>query len=354
MLPSTKAIAATLDMPPDATDIDRQPVATHNLLREQVPIIDLGAFLEHPSSNAAQAAIDAIATACRTWGFFQIINHGIATAQIDQVWEQTHRLFALPTEEKLALLRSKKNPWGFNNNELTKNQRDKKEVFDFTRQDFDPIYGQSNRWPPGHPQFRATMLAYQDTCTALGMRLLEAFSLGLDLPADFLRPHFHNNHTGFTRLNYYPTTDPMAGLPAEHQETADLGIHHHSDAGALTLLLQDQVGGLQVYRDGFWYDVPAVNGAITVNTGDMMQVWSNDIYRAPIHRVLAMDTCERYSIPFFLNPAADCRVEPLPSLIDAQHPRRYRAIVWGEFRGRRSDGDFADYGAEVQISEYRV
>jgi isopenicillin N synthase-like dioxygenase len=85
----------------------------------------------------------------------------------------------------------------------------------------------------------------------------------------------------------------------------------------------------------------------------MMQVWSNDIYNAPIHRVLAMESRERYSIPFFFNPAASCMVNPLPSVINAQNPSRYHGIEWGSFRGQRSDGDFADYGAEVQISQYR-
>jgi isopenicillin N synthase-like dioxygenase len=85
----------------------------------------------------------------------------------------------------------------------------------------------------------------------------------------------------------------------------------------------------------------------------MMQVWSNDIYNAPIHRVLAMESRERYSIPFFFNPAASCKVAPLPSVISEQNPGHYHGIEWGSFRGQRSDGDFADYGAEVQISQYR-
>jgi isopenicillin N synthase-like dioxygenase len=110
---------------------------------------------------------------------------------------------------------------------------------------------------------------------------------------------------------------------------------------------------LQVYRDGYWYDIPTIEGAIVINTGDMMQVWSNDIYNAPIHRVLAMEARERYSIPFFFNPAASCTVSPLPSVIDEQNPSRYHGIEWGSFRGQRSDGDFADYGTEVQISQYR-
>jgi isopenicillin N synthase-like dioxygenase len=335
-------------------DLDRQPVAEQSSIVEQVPIIDVAEVFQDSSSNAALRAIDQIAEACKTWGFFQVVNHGISTAQVEEVWDQTHALFALPVEEKLEIVRSKDNPWGFYNNELTKNQRDKKEVFDFTREDFDPIYHRTNRWPRRHPQFKTTMTAYLEACTELSLKLLRAFCLGLDLPADFMHPNFDGNHTGFVRLNYYPLKDPLAGLAIDHQETADLGIHHHTDAGGLTVLLQDEVSGLQVYRDGLWYDIPTVDGAMVINTGDMMQVWSNDIYQAAIHRVLAMDTRERYSIPFFFNPAADCSVSPLPSVIGSENPSHYQPIVWGEFRGRRSDGDFADYGTEVQISQYRI
>lgn len=137
-------------------------------------------------------------------------------------------------------------------------------------------------------------------------------------------------------------------LAAETGSEADLGIHHHTDAGALTVLLQDGIGGLQVFHEGFWHDVTAVTGAFTINIGDMTQVWSNDLYRAPVHRVLAMDRRERISIPYFYNPSYDTIVAPL-----TRDPR-YAPIPWGEFRRARADGDFADYGAEVQISDYRL
>jgi isopenicillin N synthase-like dioxygenase len=131
-------------------------------------------------------------------------------------------------------------------------------------------------------------------------------------------------------------------------------VHHHTDAGALTVLLQDDVGGLQVFKDGFWHNIPPVPGAFVINTGDMMQVWSNDIYQAAMHRVLAMEQKDRYSIPFFFNPSAATEVSPLPSTISEERPARYRTISWKDFRGKRTDGDYADYGPEVQIAQYRI
>ena len=334
-------------------NLDKQPVAEQGSIDEQVPIIDIAHLLHDSSSAAARVAIDEIARACQIWGFFQVINHGISADLIENVWHQTRAMFALSDEEKRSVLRSKDNPWGFYPNELTKNQRDKKEVFDFTREGIDPIYGKSNRWLANQDTFKATMLNYFDACTDLSLALLEAFCIGLNLPADYMRDDFATNHTGFLRLNYFPIKDPMAGSSVEHQPVADLGIHHHTDAGALTVLLQDDVGGLQVYKDGCWHNIPPVPGAIVINTGDMMQVWSNNIYQSPIHRVLAMESKNRYSLPFFFNPSATCKVSPLPTVVSDQCPSLYNTIEWASFRGKRSKGDFADYGTEVQISQFR-
>jgi len=334
-------------------DIDKQPVAEQGSIDEQVPIIDIAHLLHDSSSELARGAVNEIAQACQDWGFFQVINHGISADLIEDVWHQTRAMFALSDEEKRSVLRSKDNPWGYYPNELTKNQRDKKEVFDFTREGVDPIYGQSNRWLANQDAFKATMLKYFDACTELSLGLLEAFCIGLRLPADYMRGDFATNHTGFLRLNYFPIEDPMADSSVKHQPVADLGIHHHTDAGALTVLLQDDVGGLQVYKDGYWHNIPPVSGAIVINTGDMMQVWSNNIYQSPIHRVLAMESKNRYSLPFFFNPSATCKVSPLPTVVSDQCPSLYNEIEWASFRGKRSEGDFADYGTEVQISQFR-
>jgi isopenicillin N synthase-like dioxygenase len=334
-------------------DYDKDPVAVQASILDQVPIIDVSELLVDSSTDSAAPAVEKIASACSSWGFFQVTNHGISQAMIDDVWRQTRAFFGLPIDAKLSVLRTRDNPWGFYHNELTKNQRDKKQVFDFTREGVDPIYGKSNRWPAGQAEFQATMQEYFDACTSLSLKLLEAFCIGLDLPAKFMHDDFVTNHTGFLRLNYYPVHDPIEGTIAEAQPVADLGVHHHTDAGALTVLIQDEVGGLQVHRDGYWYDIPPVPGAIVINTGDMMQVWSNDVYHAPVHRVLAMDSEDRYSLPFFFNPAADARVSPLPTVANEQSPSLYNPIEWGSFRGKRSDGDYANYGTEVQISQFR-
>ncbi len=336
------------------TDLDRCPIADSREFGDSVPIIDIAGVTQNASGEAAQQAVNDIAKACREWGLFQVINHGIPDELIDTVWQQTRAFFTGPAAAKEEILRTREKPWGYYNNELTKNQRDKKEVFDYTTDGTDPIYGAENRWPDVGTEFRDTMRAYLDACTRLSLTLLEAFCVGLNLPADFMRDDFADVHTGFVRLNYYPVADPLAAGNGQELADADMGVHHHSDAGALTVLLQDDVGGLQVYRDGFWHDIPSVPGAFVINTGDMMQVWSNDIYQAAIHRVLAMQSRDRYSIPFFFNPAAATEISPLPSVVTEERPPRYRSINWSEFRGKRTDGDYADCGPEVQIAQYKI
>ncbi len=332
-------------------DLDLAPVAEDSAVG--VPVIDIGE-LRDGHRDPSLASVRAIAEACSEWGFFQVVNHGIEPPVIEDMWAQTRSFFTWPREEKEALMRTRENPWGYYNNELTKNQRDKKEVFDFTSDGRDPVYAAENRWPEGRDDFQWAMRAYRDACAELSLMLLEAMCSGLGLAPTFLNEHFTPTHTGFNRLNFYPVHDPMTGrADIEHLEVADLGVHHHTDAGALTVLLQDDVGGLQVFKDGNWYDVESTPGAFVINTGDMMQVWSNDRYRAAIHRVLAMDETDRYSIPFFYNPDAGTEVRPLPSVVTADAPALYEPVNWSDFRYKRTDGDYADYGTEVQISQYR-
>jgi isopenicillin N synthase-like dioxygenase len=334
-----------------AVDIDRHPIANSVEFGSAVPVIDIGALVGPSDEQASALVVQEIAQACRDWGFFQVVNHGVSADRVSRGEQHARRFFNRPLAEKSSVMRSRDNPWGYNNGELTKNQRDKKEVFDFTRGGVDPVHGNENRWPAGDDPFKAVMLDYFDACTGLSLHLLGAFFVGLEMPRDFLQDAFKRDHTGFMRLNYYPIDDPLAG---NAEIDVGLGIHHHTDAGALTVLHQDDIGGLQVYRDGFWHDIPPVDDAFVINIGDMFQVWSNDVYRAPIHRVLAMESTERYSMPFFLNPPPHANIEPLQSVVRDNTPPRYRSLEWADFRRKRADGDFSDYGKEVQISQYRL
>ena len=326
---------------PPASDPDDAPVAPEGALGG-VPVIDL--------RDPAEMVVGRVGAACREWGFFQIVGHGVPADLTEAVLRAAKTFFARPREEKRRCLRSRDNPWGYYDRELTKEQRDRKEIFDIgpdaTLQDLpsdDPFAG-ATPWPEQPANFPDVMERWAAQMNRLSGQLIGMIGASLTGEAETLRRAFEPSHTSYLRLNYYPVEDALA---AETGTEADLGIHHHTDAGALTVLLQDGVSGLQVYRDGSWHNVTAVPGAFTVNIGDMVQVWSNDAYPAALHRVLAMDRAERISIPYFYNPSYETEVLPLTG------DPKYRPIDWGEFRRRRADGDFANYGTEVQISQYR-
>jgi isopenicillin N synthase-like dioxygenase len=316
---------------------------------ENVPVIDI-TQLDKPETLAA------LDEACREWGFFQVVGHGIDDGVTRTLQRQMRSFFAQPIAAKRAISRTATNPWGFFDRELTKNTLDWKQVYDFgpafTNDQADEVKPQ---WPSALPSFEPAVLDFYNACEVLAFHLLGAISVNLGMSADHLGGGFQTVHTSFLRMNYYP----ICPAPAQPQSacapgTGHLGVNHHTDAGALTLLLQDEQPGLEVFRDGRWHLVEPRNDALVVNIGDIIQVWSNDRYRASLHRVMANATAQRFSAPFFFNPAYDMDYEPLPTTIDALHPRRYQTINWGEFRNRRSAGDYADCGEEVQISQYQT
>ncbi len=290
--------------------------------------------------------------ACRNWGAFQVLGHGVPAGVINTLQHAMREFFAQPPAEKRRIQRTRDNPWGFYDQELTRNTRDWKEIFDFGPADNGSLAPQ---WPTALPHFRPAVLAYYAACEVLAFRLLGAVAATLGAAEAALSRHFHHRHTSFVRLNYYPVCPrPEAPAEAVTPESGHLGLNQHTDAGALTILLQDRQPGLEVYRDGLWKLVEPIEGALVINLGDIIQVWSNDRYRAPLHRVLANDGASRYSAPFFFNPSYDSGYRPLPGTVDVRHPARYREINWGEFRRLRTLGDYGDYGEEIQISHFRI
>ena len=325
-----------------------------------VPIIDLGGCTMPPTADI----IAAVAGAAERFGFFQVVDHGIPDEQIEEVWAATRSFFEIPIEVKREISRSKENSRGYYDRELTKNTRDQKEVLDIAhvpypdRADDHPSNSHSidgnNQWPR-LDGFRETIVSYLASCNELAHWLLRAFCEGLGEHADHLAEHFGTDQTSFLRMNHYPVDDVLSpDEAATVTSLGDMALHHHSDAGALTLLAQDDVGGLQVEHNGEWIDVAPTPGALVVNTGDMMQVWSNDRYKAALHRVAPRTRASRMSLPYFFNPSYATNYAPLPGSISAGDTPHYSSINWGQFRQARADGDFADYGAEVQISNFRI
>jgi isopenicillin N synthase-like dioxygenase len=311
---------------------------------EQVPTVDL----RDPSATSL-AELD---RACREHGFFLVIGHGVDDL-IERTWEQTRRFFAADPEVRRRIIRSEENPLGYFDRELTKRRRDHKEVFDFIDPEL-PAEFQRNRWPSGLDGFEDAMTEFFAAMAGLAVDAAHLVHRALGLVEGSRAAFSGTRSTSTVRLNHYPVGDPVT--ESERGGLADLGDHalgDHTDPGVLTLLLQDETGGLQAAtRAGEWIDVPPRPGTIVVNLGDVMQVWTNDRYRAAIHRVVPMTERSRFSIPFFSNPAHDAVVAPVDQL--AGGTPRYRPFPWRELMKGRADDNYRDLGTEdIQISRFR-
>jgi len=303
-----------------------------------VPVIDLA----QPDREALARQIH---QACVDWGFFQIIGHGIEPDISAAMLAAARRFFAQPSVEKRRISRTADNPWGFFDAELTK-------IVDIGPE----LDGQTPQWPAHPDGFRAAMETYAAALERIARALLQIVLANLgDTRGDELAGF--QTDTSFLRLNYYPRCANPAPADlaldvAASESVGRLGISHHTDAGALTVLQQHGPAGLQVRHDGAWHLVPVLPEALVINIGDVTQVWSNDVYRAPLHRVLANSTQERYSSAFFFNPDFAYSYAPLPQCVTEQTPMRYRPISWRDFRAGRAAGDYADTGDEIQISDF--
>ena len=239
-----------------------------------------------------------------------------STTALRRRWRPTlcasaRAFFEQPAEAKQRISRTRENPWGYYDKELTKNVRDWKEVWDLGPADGKAIAPQ---WPDGLPGFRAAVEAYAQTSAALGSacwgrcRRISACPRTTSPSGSAARTRVSS---GSTTIRVCPAPAAPEGL--DQSAAGHLGVNYHTDAGALTLLLQDDQPGLEVFREGRWYLVEPCAGALVINIGDIVQVWSNDRYPAALHRVLVSSETSRVSarpissIPTTVRPMRPCR-----------------------------------------------
>ncbi|WOD39187.1 isopenicillin N synthase family dioxygenase [Nodosilinea sp. E11] len=312
-----------------------------------IPLIDFSPFLTEDPMGQQQVVAD-IYRACHEVGFFYISHHGIPQAAIDGAFARSQQFFALPLAEKTALAWSSevsnRGYIGLERERLDETQPgDLKEAFNLGP-DVSPEEATTrglplvqNRWPADQADFRATLTEFFDHCAVAAGRLFRAFALALGMPADFMLTR-HVTHNFTLRLLHYP---PLATAPQPGQIRAGA----HSDYGTLTLLFQDQVGGLEVLSaQGDWISAPAIPGAVLINTGDLTERWSNGVFRSTKHRVgLPQDSQagraelprpvsnHRYSIAFFCEPDAEAVIDCLPTCQGPGHPPQYPPITAGDY-----------------------
>ena len=317
----------------------RQPVDQRGLA--SVPVIDFGGFAGDRAARRDVAR--QIGAACRAHGFFYVVGHGVDPALMQRLERLSRVFFAqdLATKQRIAMIHGGRAWRGYFavGDELTSGVPDRKEglyLGDELAPDHPlvrartPVHG-ANLFPE-LPGFRETVLDYIAAVTALGHRVIAAIALSLDLEDDYFTRRYTAEPLILFRIFNYPA--PSAS------SVGDWGVGEHTDYGLLTLLLQDDNGGLEVHTDAGWIDAPPVPGSFICNIGDMLDRMTRGLYRSTPHRVRASARRDRLSFPLFFDPSFHARVQPIEGL-----PARPddRATRWDGASVHAFEGTYGDY-----------
>jgi isopenicillin N synthase-like dioxygenase len=279
----------------------------------RLPIIDFapfeagGAWRDHVAAQIDWAASE--------FGFFYVVGHGVELAMIERLVALSRTFFLQDREQKQAIHMSLGGrawrgyfPVG---DELTSGRPDLKEGLYFGEElpELDarvragiPLHG-GNLFPrlPGFPE---AVLDYITELTSLGHHLMSAIGRGLHLGDHYFFDHYTANPTKLFRIFNYPA------IPLDQPEDTR-GVGEHTDYGLLTVLYQDEAGGLEVQYGNTWLDVPYVPGSFVVNVGDMLERLTSGRYTSALHRVVNRSGRSRISMPFFFDPGFDTVMEPI-------------------------------------------
>lgn len=309
-----------------------------------LPILDMTPLLEHGSEAACAALARDITAACRDSGFFYVVGHGVAPALFTELAAASRRFFALPPalKQEIAMARGGRawRGWFPVGGELTGGAPDLKEGLYFGSElpaehprvrAGVPMHG-ANLFPAQVPELRALVLRYIAAMSTVAQALLVGVARSLGLPGDYFVRHYTAEPTVLFRVFHYPASPASAD--------AGWGVGEHTDYGLLTLLAQDEVGGLQVKTPSGWIDAPPIAGALVCNIGDMLDRLTGGEFRSTPHRVRNTAGRSRLSFPFFFDPDFAAEVRPLPRadrpIADDQAERWDRASIH-LFRGAYGD-----------------
>ncbi|EEF42099.1 1-aminocyclopropane-1-carboxylate oxidase 5 [Ricinus communis] len=285
-----------------------------------IPVIDFSKV--NGSGEERVKTMAQIANGCEEWGFFQLVNHGIPEELLERVKKVCSECYKLDREKK------------FKNSELVKrlnNLAEKKDGEKLENVDWEDVFLllDDNEWPSKTPGFKETMTEYRAELKRLAERVMEVMDENLGLPKGYIKKAFNDGEgdSAFfgTKVSHYP--------PCPHPELVT-GLRAHTDAGGVILLFQDdEVGGLQILKDGQWIDVQPMKNTIVINTGDQVEVLSNGKYKSTWHRVLPTQG-NRRSIASFYNPSFRATIAPAPELVEKDNQetnQSYPKFVFGDY-----------------------
>jgi len=310
-----------------------------------LPVIDISSLVA--GAQDCEAVASAIGEACRSHGFFYVSGHGIAPALVQRLEVLSHQFFkrdeATKMQWRMALGGRAWRGYFPLGGELTSGRPDWKEGLYLGTELPDNHAAVQARTPvhgcnlfPDVPGFKSAILDYMAAVTQLGHHLMEGIALSLNLDARY----FHDRYTAdpliLFRLFNYPTRPVPEGLDVQW------GVGEHTDYGLLTILHQDDVGGLSVHTPQGWVDAPPIAGTFVCNIGDMLDRMTGGLYKSTPHRVVRNTSGrDRLSFPLFFDPNFEARVQRIEGLagsdaLDDSAQRWDRANVHA-FNGRYGD-----------------
>lgn len=314
----------------------------------EIPILDV-ASLYGEDEEAIRATAATLRTYLEKIGFLYIVGHPIARADVEAVREASRQFFALSEEQK-STLKIDKNFRGYLafagstivTSSVAKVSKPNQSESIFFMHEIagddrralagEPLQG-PNQWPDEAmlPGFKGAIERYVEAMGTLGRKMVGAIARSLDLPADSLDRYFEDPTT-FLRLLHYPTQPREEGL---------FGSAPHTDYGFITLLSQDDVGGLEVKnKAGDWVPAPPVPDSFVMNVGDILARWSNDQFVSTPHRVINRSGRERYSQPFFFDPSMDEMIETLDVCVPAGTQPKYEPVLYADYLMERIDKNY--------------
>lgn len=311
----------------------------------KIPVIDVSGALDGTGTKDVAKAIFSAAT---QHGFFYITGHRIPQALMNQAFAVSKAFFAEPaaTKESVAVNTHQRGWMAQGMSQLAgAKTHDLKEVFfwgaDTAEDDPDLLAGKPlvavNQWPSqAFPELQTELSPYYNAVCHVARHLMSAIAVSLDQPEDFFNLCY-KKPLARGQLVYYPPS--TAADEAEER----YGVAPHTDFGVLTLLLQDNSGGLQVQsQSGSWIEAPPIPGTLVCNIGDLLERWSNNRFTSTRHRVINRSNAARYSIPVFFDPHTDTIIDPVDLGI-RQQDSAFEPVKAGEHIANRNRKSFSQY-----------
>ncbi|CAN1746405.1 2-oxoglutarate-dependent dioxygenase 11 [Linum perenne] len=299
-------------------ELDLDQVSTDG--SHQVPVIDM-IKLASVGEDADEES-SKLHSACRDWGFFQVINHGITEEVIQNMKVDLQVFFNQPLQEKMSCAQLPNGLEGYGQ-AFVVSEEQKLDWGDMLFVHAQPVNGRNLRfWPKVPSSFKASFEQYSSELEKLALSLLSYMAKNLGLEPEKLLTLFEEGFQSI-RMNYYPPCKEFNKV---------MGLTPHSDAVGLTLLTQvNDVQGLQIRKGGKWVPIEPISGAFIVNVGDIIEMMSNGEYKSIEHRAVVNPEKERLSMAAFHSPNMKAMLGPIPELINEKKPVKYQSVSPEEF-----------------------